>query len=514
MSYEIEIQAQDGSTATVPASKVVSDLQNVGVQATLSPDGQMLQYDLEGTPMEMPLTDFVEQSIGPVLSLSFLPQATDFTTVDPELRLGIENLPNDSLRRKYLELNLESQGIENPQLVGKGSDWALFDPTDGTYKALTNKPGLDLSELGQVGAIGAQALGSILGGALGAGAGTAATPGFGTFAGGAAGAALGGQLGRGAVDAYLAAAQPGYRNFLGSLGGEEFAEIANERTRQAALDMAFGGLAGGIGALVPALSKGAITRGGAAAGLGLEKAAGAGRKVLGAAQNPLGQQLGAELAFGTGPIQLGAWLAQAPAWLTKKAPQLMRWTGRKTGSEGLENLAEELGKRVPGGIPADDFVRQWQARFGGGFRPGPGMQEAGAEEVLGRAGRKVGQKFDQWRNARNAAKEQKAWEFDMGVRGRKPTNFMNENLGPWSAQQGLESLGKSVGRGAEAIGSIGRGVEGAIEQGMRGVYGATRAGLYPVEKLGQGMRVGFGLAQPLEYRTYGALGSRLTEEQF
>lgn len=495
MSVELQVETADGSTATIPAQRVASDLRQMGVQASLSPDGSMLEYDLDGVPMEMPVIDFVSQSIGPVIGLGFSADSTDFSTVDPELRLGIENLPNDSLRQKYLELNLESQGFENPKIIGKGSDWAMFDPASGSYKALTNRPGLDISELGQVGAIGAQALGSIIGGAAGASIGTGTAPGFGTFAGGAAGAATGGQIGRGLVDAYLAAQQPAYRELLGNLGSEEVVDIAIDRAQQAALDLAFGGAASGLPVLAPALAKGALTRAGATVSDVAQKGAYATRQALGAIQNPLGQQVGAELAFQTGPVSLGAFLAQGPAYATRKAPEALRWLGQKTGSTRLQGIAEELARPISASGIGDRIVANWQSKFGLPFSRTDKIAGPASGDVLSRAGSLAGRAIDDIRNARAIAGGGK-------------------NLPKYSAEIALKELGKATGRGFEAAASAGRGIESGIERGMGALYGAGRLATYPIDALGRAGKFTFGMAQPLEYRTYGAIGSKLAEEQY
>ena len=210
MSLELTIQAADGTEATVPASKVVSDLKGVGVDASLSSDGSTLFYELEGQPMQMPVSDFVASTVGPVTKIGFDRTTTDFSTVDPELRLGIEHMPSDNLRRKYLEVQMEARGFENPQIVGQGSDWALFNPETGAYSALTNESGFDMSDFAELGALAPQILGSVVGGALGAGAGGGLTPA--AIATGAVGATAGGQIGRGLVDAYLGATDPGLRS--------------------------------------------------------------------------------------------------------------------------------------------------------------------------------------------------------------------------------------------------------------------------------------------------------------
>jgi len=520
MSLEYKIEAADGSEFNATPEKVVNDLRQIGIESSITPDGKMLHYDIDGVAMEMPVADFLSKTVGPVVGFSFLPDITDFSTVNPELRLGVENLPNDALRQKYLEFSLESQGIESPQIIGMGSDWALYDPGTASYRALTNRPGMDISDIGEIGAAAPRLFGNIVGGVGGAIAGGGITPA--SVATGAAGTAIGGQIGRGLLDAYLAASQPEYRELLSSLAEEGLGDVLMERVGEAGIDFATGALGGAI-PLVPALSKGLVTRGGAAVSSGLQKVGSGGRKIASTIDDPIGRAVGAELAMGTGPIQLGAFLAQSPAWLTRNLPKASQWAKGKLGLQTVTpGSADDLLRGVPVSSSLDDILTKWrnlnQYGVGGGRE---GMRAATSEEILGRQGEKIGRAVNKWRDARQTQRFQNRVAEDLadvagGARAGIKSDFRPGGASNAFSRINFETnvgdLGRATGRAFEAAALGGRALERGIEGLMSGIYKTAQVPLYGIEKLGQAGRLGFGALQPLEYRLMTTGGGRLAEE--
>jgi len=530
MSVEYKVTTADGSTASIPSAKVVNDLRAIGVDATLTPDARNVNYVIDGQAMTMPVTELIASTVGPVAGIAFTPDGTDFSGVDSSLRLGIENFPNDRLRQKYLELTLESRGIENPVIYGQGSDWALFDPQTGKYKALTNKPGVDMSDIGMIGAEGARIAGSILGGAAGATAGAGAGP-VGLLAGGALGSGVGGQVGRGLVDAYLAATEPGYRELVSNLGSEELKDIALQRSGQFGMDVAGGTLAGGLG-LVPQLSKGLVTRAGSALSGGLEKAGAITRSAAGAAaRSDIAKALGPELVAGAGPVQLGALLAQAPAAGARRIPTAGAWIANKLGRPDLAEELAGIGAQQAARGPSsglDRMIRNWQTRIGGEpFQRAIPQGPRTAADVLEDLGQRAGTRLENWakaRGARRATAAENAMASDIGGTGigaRRAAPFTTEGyetaaknlVAEESLPQYFGAAGRNLGAISEGLGAAGRGVLGGIEGsagiGYRGLQGLG-AGL---EKVGQAGKLGFGLAQPLEYRLGAAAAGRFAEDQ-
>jgi hypothetical protein len=547
MSVAYKVDMPDGTSAEITPSKVVNDLSAMGVQATLTPNGQEVHYNVNGQAMAMPVRDMIAGVLGPVTGILFDPGATDFSGVDSSLRLGIENLPSDDLRQKFLTFQMETRGIKDPQIFGQGSDWALFDPNSGQYKALTNRPGMDLSDIGQVGAEGTRILGSIGGGALGAASGLAAGP-LGAVAGGALGSGVGGQLGRAGIDALLAATQPGYRETLASLAEEGLGDFAAQRAGEFGIDVAGGTLGSALG-LIPGLKQGALTKLGSTlsgaterTGATLAAAGGAG------ARSEFAKQA-VPIFGGLETPQIAAWLAQGPAYVGRNLPKVGEWVGKKLGRPELAEEAAGLGAAQAARGPRqaiDRAIRDYQTTVGGeAFQRGINQPGRSAGDVLEDVGQRLGGRLENWAANRRATRAVAAenarasatrpiddtvgWTTEpyaetvrraaeeRGRRAAVAAAPFETDLGAAAA----DNLGRYFGRGGRNIGDLAeslaaggrtveRGIQGAAGLGFRGLQGLG----YGLQGLGTAGKVGFGLAQPLEYRALGAGLGRLAEENY
>lgn len=533
MSVAYKVDMPDGTSAEITPSKVVNDLSAMGVQATLTPNGQEVHYNVNGQAMTMPVRDMIAGVLGPVSGILFDPGATDFSGVDSSLRLGIENLPSDDLRQKFLTFQMETRGIKDPQIFGQGSDWALFDPNSGQYKALTNRPGMDLSDIGQVGAEGARILGSIGGGALGAASGLAAGP-LGAVAGGALGSGVGGQLGRAGIDAILAATQPGYRETLASLAEEGLGDFAAQRAGEFGIDVA-GGTLGSALSLIPGLKQGALTKLGSTlsgaterTGATLAAAGGAG------ARSEFAKQA-VPMFGGLETPQAAAWLAQGPAYVGRNLPKIGEWIGKKLGRPELAEEVAGLGATQAARGPRqaiDRAIRNYQTTVGGEpFQRSINQAAPGAGDVLEDIGQRLGGRLDKWAANRRAMRSVAA--ENTRASGATPGQYgLAEEARRTAAQKAApyetdfsatvgENLAKYLSRGGRNIGDLAeslaaggrtveRGIQGAAGLGFRGLQGVG----YGLQGLGTAGKVGFGLAQPLEYRALSAGLGRLAEENY
>lgn len=525
MSVAYQVDMPDGSTAAIPPSKVVADLEAVGVPATLTANGQNIQYTLDNQLMTMPVRDLIGQTVGQVTGIAFDPNTTDFSGVDNKLRLGIENLPNDRLKQKFLELQLEAQGMDAPQVFGQGSDWAVFNPQTGQYKALTNKPGMDWSDLGQVGAEAARFAGNLLGGVGGAALGAGAGP-LGILAGGSAGAGAGGQLGRGLVDVALAASTPGYRETLASLAEEGLGDFLGQRGTEALIDTAGGLLGTGLG-MVPGLKQGLVTRAGSLASGGLEKtgqiAASAGGA---AARSDIAKAIGPELAMNLGGPQLAAWIAQGPAYVARKLPNIGQWTARKLGRPELAEEMANLGMTAARNrSKMDSIMDAYKATVGGKAFTRPTQVTPTAGDVLEDIGGGLTQKIRDWSTKRRTMRDIAAQNArasggglaeEAGAAAARAAPF-ETNFAARKAKDAADYIQggfRNVGDIAEGVAMGGRAVErgimGAAGLGYRGIQGLGLG----AQGLGKAGKLGFGALQPLEYRLYGTGLGRMAEENY
>lgn len=246
---QFEIETPEGNLETVTSNDVAQSFAQKGYQnVSISPDGLMISLtDANGAPGRIDVQKFVA---GNAKVAGVLPTNVNYDTIDMGLRASIGALGNhDDLKKRYLEGQLREKGIEDAEVLGSGSNFFYFDPKTGSYNALTNKPGTDLSDIGGLTSYAspiAGFAGSALGGVAGATASAAPVlpvPGANIaagIAGGAAGSAAGGWAARGLVDSAAKMLNPKLKPYL------ESEEIAQERNVDTAIDALGGGIGGAL----------------------------------------------------------------------------------------------------------------------------------------------------------------------------------------------------------------------------------------------------------------------------
>jgi len=200
MMLEYSVTDSQGNEHVVTPQMIEQQLSQGGLKPMgISADGANITVDQNGQAIEGGIEDLLKAQGFKVNSVRPNENMTDYGGVNKYWRAAIESLPNvGDVRKSYLTAQLQDEGVEDSQIRGSGSDFYYFNPDSQKWMALTNKPGLDWSDVAGQGANLASVLGNVAGGALGAGVGTAAGPG-GTLAGAATGSALGGQAVRGGI---------------------------------------------------------------------------------------------------------------------------------------------------------------------------------------------------------------------------------------------------------------------------------------------------------------------------
>jgi hypothetical protein len=468
-SLDFHVENQQGQSAVVDDDHVLAQLKGMGYPvAGVSADGMHITFqDPQQGQYQVKTSDTLKEMGWNVKGT--LPSNPDYENIQHDYRLGLESLPADEdMRKAYLEAKLKRSGIEDPQLVGNGSDWHVFNPQTSQWIALTNKPGIDVSDLAEVGAAAPHFLGSALGGTAGGVLGAAAGP-LGSVAGAAGGAGLGGGMGDALGRYLLSRADPEYRQ----VASQHFGEVAGDVAKTAALDAAtFGGLKA-LGIASPALrtliAKGPISTG--LKGLG-SAAEGAGfltgRPAGMLARAPAASEVASNFVPGLGDaINLG-YLARVPGGATRSLPKALNWLGSNEvtaplfgdqGAAGLRGMAEELSRARPGSA-INQGVEDVSRAFGA---TGPSSNVQQSRNVMGNI-------------------------FEKGARG----------LGYPEAAGGAGRAGEILGRAAGHLEDVGQGVSrmgsGLFRAGLRGVQGAGRG----LEGGGGLLRNAATIAQPLE----------------
>ncbi len=502
--------------------QLVNDLRQVGYQPLgVSADGMTVTLQGDNGPYEVKTPDVLQKMGWQVKG--YQPMDVDHEHVSPELRFIIESpglKDDDHAKQAVITSRLQRMGIKEPQIVGSGSDWFVFNPGTSQYIALTNKPGFDMGDLGE---IGARAPG-LVGNAVGAVLGTPADIGTGPL-GTVGGAVAGGFAGNRLADAGAAALEPSYMDAIRHRGlGENLKTVASEVGTDAVAGLGGYGLGklGGAGAglVRQGLASRMLQGGGRAAELG-------GKAVQGTADF-LGQGLPRELGIGLADptnVSLYADLARIPQ-------SAVRGAARGIGSLGDTKLARSM---VPDqaarlrDLSAKLLTRQTPAgsstmgsKLAGALgretvQPGT---EIGAEEVLGNLGDHIGMKIGRARAAaevagregvgRDAAmvEHQKLQEllrggmrFDDAAKAARQhaMDFSND----W-----VEGLARDSAPDLPQFGAVGRGFDNAAKLGEMGInaagvpydigIGAARAGGRALNQGGRAARsIGEGLA-PLE----------------
>lgn len=487
MALEFDIQGPGGNEKAVPIDSLVEMLTQDGEQVlNVSPDGMMIQVAGMNGPINVP-TQQAWQSYG--LQVSGLkPTQADYSQVSPAHRNAITAIEDEDLKKVYLEGALKKQGIKSPQIVGSGRDYFYFDPQFGKYIALTNNPDWDASDIQEFAAAGPRVAGSILGGALGAGAGPVGI---------GAGAAIGGALGSSASKALS-----GYFN---PEAGQVMSENLPTMGKQVGIDAVVDAATAGIGSKVPGLLSGAAKTGGrvleAGGGL-LNKAA----KFVD--KTPWLKNIASTFIPGAAEWTTAGLLGQIPG-------QAIRGAARGVGGIGeskfMQSLAPDVASRMK-------TLSQQLLRRSGGTAPGmaeeiagkiagkaPGARSVGtAEDVLGNLGELLSGRTssrhgiaDLYKAGRNIGQSRRdALEGAKAMYAEKT-----------AASQKMGDIGRAVGRGVQTVEDASRGLESAGNAVASGLLKGARATGYVTGKLGQAVKAGGTVAAPVENRLLGRYGA-------
>ncbi len=468
-SLDFSVENQQGQSAVVDDDHVLSQLKGMGYPvAGVSADGQHITFqDPQKGQYQVKTQDALKEMGWTVKGA--MPSNPDYENIQHEMRLGIESLPkDDDMRKAYIEAKLRRGGIADPQLVGNGSDWHVFNPQTSQWIALTNKPGFDTSDLVEAGAGLPHFLGSALGGTAGGTLGSLGGP-VGSVAGAAGGAGLGGGLGD-TLEKYLVSkVDPDYKQ----VASQHMGDMATDVLKTGGLDAAtFGGLKA-LGLASPALrtliSKGPVSSGLKGLGAATEGAGFlAGRPAGMLASSPAASEMAANFVPGLGDALNGAEMARLPGAGLRAIPRALNWLGSnevvsplfgEEGAAGLRGLAEEVGSSRAGS--ATQEAVEGISKALGGSGPNSTVQQA----------RNVGGNL-----------------FEKAAHG----------LGYPEAAAGAGKAGEAFGGALGHLENVGTGVtrmgSGLFRAGLRGVQGAGRG----LEGAGGLLRNAATIAQPLE----------------
>ncbi len=388
--------ANDQTEGYADEHQLVNDLRQVGYQPLgVSDDGMTITLQGDQGPHEVKTSDVLEKMGWQIKG--YEPLNVDHDHVSPELRYIIESpglKDDDHAKQAVITSRMQRMGIKDPQIVGSGSDWFVFNPGTSQYIALTNKPGFDLGDLGEVGARAPGFLGSGLGAVMGSAGGLPGTVG-GTMAGGFAGNRL--------ADAGAAALEPSYMGAIRDRGIGENLETAGMELGTDAL-AGLGGFgmgklgSAGMGVLRNGLASRLMKGAGGAAELG-------GKAVQGAADfmgKGTPRQFGIAMADPTN-VSLFGDLAQLPQQAVRGGA---RGIGKLGEADFMKSFSPDQAARMRD-ISAKLLTRRniETPTLGSHIatfmdRPPPvATSEPGAEEILSNFGDMAGKKIGRMRAA-------------------------------------------------------------------------------------------------------------------
>jgi hypothetical protein len=261
LNYQVENQG--GTSGVFTPDDITSQLASMGeTPKGVSPDGQMITLSDQNGDFQVKTEDLLRDLGWKVNGIEPSDVIEDF--VKPELRVAVANLGSDDQTKKlYLQEKLRDMGLNDANIVGQGTDFYVFHPESNKYFALTNKRGVDMSDI----ASGISQAPGFIGGAVGGAAGAFGGAGVGSIPLGMAGAAAG-QLGgdvlaRGALAAY----DPTFRKIAGENLGQQASDLAGNALISGgtagvfrALPMAVGAMRGG-GSQAQGMISGALENG-------------------------------------------------------------------------------------------------------------------------------------------------------------------------------------------------------------------------------------------------------------
>jgi hypothetical protein len=530
---------QDGSTGEIDEHTMLRQLAAVGYKPlSASADGMTISVaGPDGQPLEISTHDAL-QKMGWAVQAS-KPANPNYEHVNGNWRMLIESpalRDDDDAKKAVLTTKLTRSGLKEPKIMGSGSDWYAYDPDQAQWFALTNKPGMDMSDVGEGAAVAPRMLLSGLGGALGVGAGGGA----GSIPGGMAGSALGGWAGDRISDAI---AQVADTDYLAHANMGKHAVGMGEQLFTDALGGGFAGAVTKIPGLKNAVKEGVVGPLAQKLGAGIEGLGGSAAGLASAARkSPFIKEVGLMGGIPGVPgipvvseLDALGWLGRLLRDMTTGTPKVMKWLGEKLSGMKPDPVKVALGEASASGTPftaAGRKLEDLSARLTqGAGQPRPptfSRQVANsitgapdeetraaltAADVLGNAGEAVGQKYgpgvgaSRYREAYDTPGSGvraafdldrefgRQYGFEAGMRGPELAAFMQnlerETAGDLQrsfAQRGAEELGargrkigETIGRGADKLAAGGEALR-------KTAIGATDAGLYGIEGLGRGMK--------------------------
>jgi hypothetical protein len=502
MSMEYAFKAADGSEGKMSSALLQEYMQSAGIQSTISPDGMTAKVIMNGQEFEGPVKDLVEQYYGKVDNILPSTDATDYSTLDNTLKAGIAQFSSDNLKAKYLQIAMENAGIQDAKIVGSGDDWFRYEPSTGTYMALTNKPGAELSDVLTYAPQAARSIGSILGsapGTLAALSGVGAVPGV---AAAMVGSTIGGQVGKRGAAAFQQLLDPNFDAMLNNMSSEELAQYWGNEGTEAVTDALTGAVPFGLGKVGKEIfAKGAATRVGGWGARGVEAGAKAGQQFakLGANSELVRGLTTAVAVPPIGAMQGIGFLMQAPQWAATKG---MGYLGRGLEKMGYGNAGGMLQRASSKGRGALDAVEEFTKNYSNYFIPDDVAARSlrpQARDSLGNLAEEIGENlYTKGMNNLNTIQDpiQRAAEF---------TRLQNQRYN-------LPRMGETAGRIADSSATIGRGLEQTADQGSKLLFQGADKALGATSGVARGVRTGMDILAPLEARSALQYGKMRAEE--
>jgi len=474
---EYQVENQSGTSGTFTPDEITQQLAGSGqVVKGISPDGQKITLvNSQGADFNVRTDDLLQELGWKVNGIAPTDVIEDF--VKPELRVAVANLGSDDQTKKlYLQEKLRDMGLNDANIVGQGTDFYVFHPESNKYFALTNKRGVDMSDIASGLSQAPGFIGGAAGGVLGAigGAGVGSIP---LAMGGAAAGQLGGDvLARGALAAY----DPTFRKIAGENLGQQASDLAGNALISGgtaglfkAVPMAVGAMRGG-GSQAKGMLQGALENGPISSVVrGLGKGAEETGRVAATISKPfMGRGMAQDLATSqlpiAGPIQ-GAGLAmQAPGGLARLAAKAYG----KFGGRGGQQFMQGMEKDAAGDLPLGRLFEKAGQTYGSKTRLGPrGLADY-------RAGRQSGLEAEE---ALHAARLRRGATY--GEQARKVGDVVER----------ASQYGQKLDEGASAI-------TGGVAKGAYGMSRATQGAGAAANRIARA-------TAPLENRLYAKYGA-------
>lgn len=542
MPIEFKVENSAGASGGINVNELVDQMRQAGYNPHgFSSDGMTLTLDDGQGPYQVKTEDALQELGWQVKDAR--PENVDYNEVKPAWRAEISMLPNDDMRKAYLEGKLKRAGHQDVQIMGKDKSWYAFNPASSQWVALTNQPGIGMSDAADVAAGIPRFVGSLAGGAA-AGAAGLPTTGPGAIATAAIGAGLGGGAGDALTRGAMAYMDPDYRK----VAEENMGDMAKDVGLNAGVDAV---TMGGAKALGP-ITKGLINRGpissavrglGATAEVGGKAVAGTAKFLGGVSKAEIaaaeraaaekgavaelghaftGQQArqdiaGAMMIPGMAETQAASFLAQTPAFLTRSALSGVEGLGEAgfmrrmfpNASEKLRNLATAL-SRTRGGPAPERMAEEMAAKIAGEKAATGGPLPM--RDVYGNIGESLG-------GAGGRSARQKAYDATLkgGAGGAK---MPHADAVRAAEQAAADAEAKYVSRGkvwrgrgetfgnvldtAEQLGNTGLNASRAVTRGtLRGIRGAGRA----AQAAGRTAKLVGRVGQPIEARALARYGT-------